>query len=185
MHIIRFLRCGIYCHCCHCEYFIFSDLLYIPLYYGVRYRRNIVRKNLVGSFPEKSQEEIIRIEKKFYHFFCDYMVETIKLFSMSKKQIMRRMTFSGVEDMKADLEKNNVNFGFMYLGHYCNWEWIASMAYWTGNDILCTQIYHPLYNKNFDKLFLRLRNQFGGECIPMRETLRRIITLKREHQKHL
>lgn len=99
------LRCGIYCHCCHCEYFIFSDLLYIPLYYGVRYRRNIVRKNLVGSFPEKSQEEIIRIEKKFYHFFCDYMVETIKLFSMSKKQIMRRMTFSGVEDMKADLEK--------------------------------------------------------------------------------
>lgn len=25
--------------------------------------------------------------------------------------------------------------------------------------------------------------QFGGECIPMRETLRRIITLKREHQK--
>lgn len=163
--------------------YFFSDLLYIPLYYGVRYRRNIVRKNLVGSFPEKSQEEIIRIEKKFYHFFCDYMVETIKLFSMSKKQIMRRMTFSGVEDMKADLEKNNVNLGFMYLGHYCNWEWIASMAYWTGDDILCTQIYHPLYNKNFDKLFLRLRNQFGGECIPMRETLRRIITLKREHQK--
>ena len=134
--------------------YFFSDLLYIPLYYGARYRRNIVRKNLVGSFPEKSQEEIIRIEKKFYHFFCDYMVETIKLFSMSKKQIMRRMTFSGVEDMKADLEKNNVNFGFMYLGHYCNWEWIASMAYWTGDDILCTQIYHPLYNKNFDKLFL-------------------------------
>ena len=160
--------------------YFFSDLLYIPLYYGARYRRNIVRKNLVGSFPEKSQEEIIRIEKKFYHFFCDYMVETIKLFSMSKKQIMRRMTFSGVEDMKADLEKNNVNFGFMYLGHYCNWEWIASMAYWTGDDILCTQIYHPLYNKNFDKLFLRLRNQFGGECIPMKNTLRRVIELKRE-----
>ena len=76
--------------------YFFSDLLYIPLYYGVRYRRNIVRKNLVGSFPEKSQEEIIRIEKKFYHFFCDYMVETIKLFSMSKKQIMRRMKFSRV-----------------------------------------------------------------------------------------
>ena len=36
--------------------YFFSDLLYIPLYYGVRYRRNIVRKNLVGSFPEKSQD---------------------------------------------------------------------------------------------------------------------------------
>lgn len=49
--------------------YFFSDFLYIPLYYGARYRRNIVRKNLVGSFPEKSQEEIIRIEKKFYHSF--------------------------------------------------------------------------------------------------------------------
>lgn len=163
--------------------YLFSDLLFIPLYYWVRYRRQIVRKNLVGSFPEKDLKEIICIEKKFYHFFCDYIVETIKLFSMSKKQIMRRMTFSGVDEMKADMEKNNVNFAFMYLGHYCNWEWIASMAYWTADDILCAQIYHPLYNKHFDKLFLRLRNQFGGECIPMRETLRRIITLKRSHQK--
>ena len=54
----------------------------------------------------------------------------------------------------------------MYLGHYCNWEWIASMAYWTGNDILCTQIYHPLYNKNFDKLFLRLRTSLVGSVFP-------------------
>ena len=89
----------------------FSDLLVYPfILWSSFIRRNIVRKNLVGSFPEKSQEEIIRIEKKFYHFFCDYMVETIKLFSMSKKQIMRRMTFSGVEEYEADLEKNNVNF---------------------------------------------------------------------------
>ena len=163
-------------------YFL-SDFLYLLVYYIVRYRRNIVHKNLSDSFPEKSQKEILHIEKKFYHFFCDYMVETIKLLSMSKQQIMRRMTFSGVDEIKADLESNRVNFAFMYLGHYCNWEWIASMAYWTGNDILCTQIYHPLYNKSFDKLFLRLRNQFGGECIPMKETLRRIISLKREGRK--
>ena len=49
--------------------YFFSDLLYIPLYYGVRYRRNIVRKNLVGSFPEKSQERNnTHTKKKFYSF---------------------------------------------------------------------------------------------------------------------
>ena len=63
--------------------YVVSDVLYFPLYYVVRYRRKIVRKNLEGSFPEKTPEEIVRIEKKFYRFFCDCVVENIKLFSGS------------------------------------------------------------------------------------------------------
>lgn len=162
--------------------YVVSDVLYFPLYYVVRYRRKIVRKNLEGSFPEKTPEEIVRIEKKFYRFFCDCVVENLKLFSMSQKQVMRRMTFSGAGDMVADLAATGKNFCFIYLGHYCNWEWIASLAYWYPDSIHCGQIYHPLYNRAFDKLFLYLRNRFGGECIPMKETLRRIITLKRQKQ---
>ena len=160
-----------------------SDLLFYPLYYLVGYRRDVVRANLSGSFPEKDEKEIIAIEKKFYHFFCDYIVETIKQFSISKKEMTHRMTFSGLDEMIEQMEKQNKNFSFVYLGHYCNWEWVASMPYWVHNDTLCAQIYHPLRNKAFDKLFLRLRNQFGGESIPMKETLRRIIELRRAKQK--
>lgn len=163
--------------------YLFSDLLYFPLYYGIRYRHRIVRANLIGSFPEKELKEIIQIEKEFYRFFCDYMMETIKLFSISKEQLRRRMTFSGVDEIVEKLEKENKTFCFVYLGHYCNWEWIASLPYWVPDNVLCGQIYHPLYNKAFDQLFLRLRNQFGGECIAMKETLRRIIELKRAKQK--
>ena len=163
--------------------YFFSDLLYFPLYYCVRYRRRIVRKNLTESFPDKSKEKIIRIEKQYYHFFCDYIIETTKLFSISKKQLKRRMTFGGIDEIVKKMETENKNFCFVYLGHYGNWEWIASLPYWVPDKILCGQIYHPLYNRAFDKLFLRLRNQFGGECIPMKETLRRIIELKRAKQK--
>ena len=67
-----------------CILYIFSDLLYYPLYYLFRYRRKVVRTNLNNSFPEKDKKEIVQIEKKFYHFFCDYIMETIKLLSMSK-----------------------------------------------------------------------------------------------------
>ena len=77
-------------------YFI-SDVLFVPLFYGLKYRRDIVHRNIAGSFPEKTEEEILKIEKEFYYFFCDYVVETIKLFSMSKKQMMKRMTFSGLD----------------------------------------------------------------------------------------
>lgn len=163
--------------------YFFSDLLYFPLYYCVRYRRHIVHNNLVQSFPNKSEQEIIRIEKQFYHFFCDYIVETIKLLSISQKQLKRRMTFGGIDEIERKMKDKNKNFCFVYLGHYCNWEWIASLPYWAPDKVLCAQIYHPLKNADFDKLFLRLRNKFGGECIPMKDTLRRIVELKRAKQK--
>ena len=163
--------------------YLFSDMLYVLVHHVIGYRKKIVRKNLTNSFPEKSLDEIKQIEKGFYHFFCDYIVETIKQFSISKEEMKRRMVISGVEEMKDRMEKENKTFCFIYLGHFCNWEWIASLPYWVPNDILCAQIYHPLYNKAFDKLFLRIRNKFGGECIPMKETLRRIIELRRAKQK--
>lgn len=163
--------------------YLFSDMLYVLVHHVIGYRKKIVRKNLTNSFPEKSLDEIKQIEKGFYHFFCDYIVETIKQFSISKEEMKKRMVISGVEEIKDRMEKENKTFCFIYLGHFCNWEWIASLPYWVPNDILCAQIYHPLYNKAFDKLFLRIRNKFGGECIPMKETLRRIIELRRAKQK--
>ena len=113
-----------------CVLYLLSDLLYFPLYYGIKYRRKVVRTNLTNSFPEKTKEEIIRIEKQFYHFFCDYIVETIKLLSISKKQLTRRMTFGGTDEIAQKLDEQGKTFCFVYLGHYCNWEWIASLPYW-------------------------------------------------------
>ena len=167
-----------------CFLYFLSDFLLFPiLYHCIGYRRKVVHKNLIDSFPKKDEKEIILIEKEFYHFLCDYMVETIKLFSMSKKQIKKRMTFGGVDAIADAMHHEGKNFCFIYLGHYCNWEWIASLPYWCTEDILCFQIYHPLRNKAMDQLFLRLRNQFGGKSIAMKETLRRIIELKRDKQK--
>ena len=163
--------------------YVISDLVYFPLYYVIRYRRKVVRQNLTNSFPEKDEKEIIRTEKQFYQWFCDYVVETVKLMSMPKEQTRRRMTFSGVDDIVAAMDETGKNFCFVYLGHYGNWEWIASLPYWCPDDVKCGQIYHPLRNKAMDKLFLRLRGQFGGVCIPMKETLRKIIEMRRDKQR--
>lgn len=162
--------------------YFFSDLLYIPLYYGIRYRGKIVRKNLVESFPDKNLKEIRCIEKKFYHFFCDYLVEVIKMFSISQKEMKRRMVFTNLDEVRAELERNDKKFCFLYLGHYCNWEYIASLSAWIPG-MHGGQIYHRIYNQAFDELFLRLRGQFGGESILMKDTLRRILTLRKQDKK--
>ncbi|KAA6318489.1 Lipid A biosynthesis lauroyltransferase [termite gut metagenome] len=101
-----------------------SDLLYFPLYYGIRYRRGIVWKNLTESFPDKTKKEIVGIEKKFYAFLCDYVVEIVKLLSISKTTMYKRMTFKNVEGLDEFIRQGR-SCG-IYMGHYCNWEWIIS-----------------------------------------------------------
>ena len=168
-----------------CVLYMFSDCIYYLLYYCIRYRRKVVRKNLVNSFPEKSLKEIIAIEKGFYAWFCDYVVETIKLRTMSAEELQKRMVFEGLETVYADMEKNNQTFCFAYLGHYCNWEWVSTLPLWTKDKLGCAQIYHPLENEAFNTLFVNLRGRFGSESISMSETLRRIIQLKNEKKKTL
>jgi len=132
----------------------------------------------MDSFPEKKKSDIIKIEKGFYLFLCDYIVESMKLLTMSKKNLQRRMVFKGtetVDEIIADGQSCAI-----YLGHYCNWEWITSLPLYVTKDAQCGQIYHPLENKDFDRLFLRLRERMGAVCIPMAETLRRIVEFKKK-----
>lgn len=154
-----------------------SDGLYYILYYAVRYRRPLVRKNLSDSFPEKTEAEIVRIEKGFYAWLCDYFVETIKLFTVSKSNIMRRMTFVGYEQIAESMSQGKACS--LYLGHYCNWEWITSLPLLV-KDGICSQIYHPLENSGVDMVFQRLRSRFGCVNIEMDKSFRTILTWKKQ-----
>ncbi len=54
--------------------YLLSDILYYVLYYIVGYRREVVFKNLKKSFPEKSSDDLKRIEKLFYRSLGDMIV---------------------------------------------------------------------------------------------------------------
>ncbi len=153
------------------HYFI-ADGLYLLLYYAIRYRRHVVWKNLTSSFPEKNEDELRRIERKFYHFLCDYFVESFKMVTISRQEMKRRVVFKGTE-LVDEIVASGQSCA-VYLGHYGNWEWISSLPLWVSPQAQCGQIYHPIENKEFDRFFLRLRQRMGAVCIPMNETLRRL-----------
>ena len=161
-------------------HYIISDFLFWLLYKVIGYRRKVVWKNLSASFPEKSETELKEIERGFYHFLCDYFVETVKMMTISKKEIKKRMVFKGTEDLDEVIESGQSIA--LYLGHYCNWEWVTSMPLWVTPKVQCGQIYHPLENKYFDKLLLRSRQRLGALCISMQDTLREVVRYKREGQ---
>ena len=98
--------------------YVLSDIMYYPLYYIIRYRRKVVRKNLTESFPEKSHHEILAIEKKFYHYFMDMILESTKMASISPDEIKKRMKFSNIK-MTNDLLDQGKSVDY-FMGHYCN-----------------------------------------------------------------
>ena len=155
-----------------------SDFIYLIVYHVIKYRRPLVFKNMSDAFPEKTEEEIHAIERHFYHWFCDYLVETVKLFSISQRELKRRMVFKGT-DIVDSIVKDGQSCA-VYLGHYCNWEWITSLPLWVTPEAQCGQIYHALENSKTDQILLNLRQRMGAVCIPMAETLRRIIKFKQE-----
>lgn len=161
-------------------HYVIADGIYLIVYRLVGYRKKLVRKNLTDSFPEKTAEELQTIEKGFYHWFCDYLVETIKMMTISEKNLKRRMAFKGTKEADEILESGQSIA--LYLGHYCNWEWVTSMPLWITPKAHCGQIYHVLENADFDKLFLKLRERWGAESIPMAETLRRVATYRKQGQ---
>lgn len=163
--------------------YLLADIMYFPTYYLVRYRRRLVRENLLNAFPDKTLREIISIEKAFYHNFCDYWMETMKLLRISDKEMKKRMRFVDMEPLNESLRQGRS--ALVYLGHFGNWEWVPSITLWVDDDVTAAQIYRTLKNKVFDRLFLTLRKRFGSVGIAKEDTLRAIVKMKRENKKVL
>ena len=154
-------------------HYVLSDMIYLLLYRLIGYRKKVVRQNLRKSFPQKTEQELRQIERRFFHWLCDYFVETVKLITISEEEIKRRMVFKNLEQLNETVAKGQSVA--VYLGHYCNWEWVTSMPFWVNDKAQCGQIYHPLENAESDRIFLKLRQRLGAVCIPMAETIRHIV----------
>ena len=156
-----------------------SSLISVLLFHVIRYRRKVVHENIRSAFPNLSERRCRMIERRFYTHFCDLMVESIKYFSISEKEMRRRMQFKGIELLEESC-RNGRSCG-VYLGHYGNWEWISSMPLWIDPKLcLCTQLYHPMENYVTDQLLLYTRNRFGGVSITADKYIKYMVSYRRQ-----
>jgi Kdo2-lipid IVA lauroyltransferase/acyltransferase len=157
--------------------YIISDLLYHVLYYFPSYRRKVVATNLKNSFPEKTDEELKSIEKKFYRHLADLVIETFKVTHMTKAEQMKRFTYSNLEIIdKLREEKRDI---IAVLGHYNNWEWPTLLPYYLKYKIII--IYKPLQNKYFNRFVNNNRSKFGIVLTPTSQIIKQIINYKRNN----
>ncbi len=137
--------------------YIISDGFYLLLYYVIGYRKKVVYDNLKLAFPNKSEKEILNIRKKFYHHFVDIFIEMIKSFTISKKEINKRATYTNINFLN-DLHKNGKSI-ILVGAHYANWEWLFGLS--SHINYKSYAAFTTVNNKYFNNKVLKSREHFG------------------------
>jgi KDO2-lipid IV(A) lauroyltransferase len=159
----------------------FNFLIFLLMRYVFKYRYNLIISNLRRSFPEKTENEINKITRRFYFHFSDLMFETIRVRGFSKKQYIEHIEYTNTEILKPFFEQrqNLVMLG----GHFANWEWASSLPFYT--DYMVLAVYKPLKNKFWNEIMKETREKFGSKTVPMKETFRRLKELENEQKPYI
>jgi len=156
-------------------YFI-ADILFIIIFYIVGYRRKVVQENLRNSFPDRDQKNLSDIEKKYFKYLADLIVETIKMITISEKEVLRRINLTNPELIEKYYADGRSLIAA--VGHYCNWE-LCVLRFSLIPQYEKIMVYKPLSNVESDNYYLKVRGRFGVTLVQMRSTLRKLTELRR------
>ena len=156
--------------------YLFSDIIAFFLYYVFRYRKKVVMANLLQALPAKTDKEREGIAKKFYRNFVDNWAETLKLLSISKRLMNKRVTgnFEVFHQLYATGKAVQVN-----LGHFFNWE-IMTLHAGINQPYTFLTVYFPQNNRIMNRLVLYVRGRWGNPLLPSSDMARAIIPWRKK-----
>ncbi|MDA8857993.1 lysophospholipid acyltransferase family protein [Flavobacteriales bacterium] len=147
--------------------YLLSDIIFLIMYRVIGYRKEVVFTNLKNSFTNKSKQELKKIMSDFYRHLCDIIMESVKGFTISEKQLRKRLIIKNPEfsNYFADKRQSIIFVG----GHYNNWE-ICAQAFAMYSNHKCIGIYKPLSNAFINDKIYTSRSKYGMHLISMKQT---------------
>lgn len=157
-----------------------ADFLGWMAFRVIGYRKGVVTDNIQRSFPEKSDQEVRKIVRRFYRNLGDIIVESLKILGLSEKQLQKRVSYKNYDILEERLKKGKSVI--VMTPHSGNWEWLllACSYLLVKSGFGVDAVYKPLSSKFFDRLMIKIRSKFGADPTPMNQVLRNIIKHKNE-----
>jgi Kdo2-lipid IVA lauroyltransferase/acyltransferase len=156
--------------------YLLSDMIYLIARYVISYRKKVIDENLKFAFPEKSEAARKIIRNRFYRNLTDsFFAETIKMLSVSEKELRERMHIVNQEIVDAEVLKGKSTL--MLAGHMFNWE-LAILSIDVNTQTSSETVYLKLNNPFFDRLMLTIRTKFGGKLTEKKDFRKSMITMR-------
>lgn len=159
--------------------YLLSGFVAFLAFHVIRYRYKVIYTNLRLSFPEKSEQEIRTLVRRFYRNLTDWMVETLKASVMSAAELQRRVTFRNPEVMDSLLAEGRSVV--VMATHQFNWEWML-LAGGLRFGVPIDAVYMPLSNKKMEHFMQQQRSRFGGVPIPKDQALPAVLKRIKEQR---
>jgi len=144
-----------------------SNFFAFLLYRIFGYRKKIILKNLKACFPEKSEKEILKLVWLVYKNLTDNILEGIKAFTMTSKQIVKRHKMINPEILDKYLKSGQSIIAV--TGHYNNWEW-GTLSASLQTEFNMVGLYKPMSNKYIDSFVQWSRERCGTKLASITET---------------
>lgn len=149
--------------------YVLSDALAFVLFKVLKYRRKVIFENLQRAFPEKNEQEMLRLVRAAYQNLTDVTLETLKSFTLSFTEIERRAICINPELVNQYLDQGK---SVLLTGsHFGNWEYsgLSMPLKLHGTAVL---VYKPLSNKSMDAFLNHARTRTGAATVAMDDLFR-------------
>lgn len=138
--------------------YLLSDMLAWILRTVIRYRIDIIKKNLVYALPALTPSKLDAIIQSTYKNLTDIILESLKSYTVSLEEINKRYRCVNINSVQSHYSQGlDVT---LFAGHYTNWEW--------GTLTLETQLpYHiiglikPIKNTRINEYIWKERSKVG------------------------
>lgn len=150
------------------KYYVVENVLFVLLFYCLRYRVKVVNRNLRNAFPEKNAREIAAIRRSFYRTLSEIFVDTINMAHMSREKACTVLTVKNLEKHSQAVHGRD---WIAMSAHFGCWEYATYWGLYEPSQMLVA-VYHPLRSAVMEELYRRLRNSACALTVSMRESLR-------------
>ena len=154
--------------------YMLSDIIFPIVYYLIEYRKKVVFQNLKNAFPNKPEQEIKQIARRFYRHFCDMTFETLKMSRMRMTDFGEKMKITNAEIVNRYFDEGKSVL--VLTAHYNNWEWGCSLPAVMKHKTIA--VYRPLKDKEFDRFMNKNRSIGDIEMVKDDQILKRLLKAK-------
>ena len=147
--------------------FVLADFVSFLLHKVIGYRLKVVKENLNKSFPDLKEDELEKLIKSFYKHLSDILLEGIKGYSLSEKELRKRFVYKNPEILDEAFQSGK--HIMLMPAHYGNWEWaVLSLPLPLKHQII--GVYKPLRAQLIEAFVGKRRSRFGLILNPISET---------------
>ena len=143
-------------------------------FYFIPIRKSTAISNLKLAFPEKTDDEILRIVKMCYINVLTVIAEFFYMRKLSLEKLRELMKITNIDLLK---DKLNQGRGLILISaHFGNWELTAfGVSQMLG--VPFNVVVKEQSNRKIDKAINKLRTEKGNRMIDMRNPLREILSV--------